>query len=61
MENKIPQPRMVNSNIYISNYESIEWRRRGTYCFDCGKTFKDGEDRKNFDDGHARCVNCNTN
>ena len=60
--NIIPQPRIINSCKYRQNYEEIEWRKRGTYCFNCGKTFKIDENRSYYEDGNAFCYKeCNFN
>ena len=55
------KPRPYNINNYENNYESIEWRRKGTYCYDCGKSFNKNDIIEYYSDGHAHCVKCNFN
>lgn len=33
-------PRNCFSHQFKQNYESIEWRERGTFCEDCNQNFK---------------------
>ena len=44
-----------------NNWDLIDWRKKGTYCFDCGKTFKTDEKRLYYDDENAHCNECNFN
>jgi hypothetical protein len=53
--------RVKNYKQYIQNYEEIEFRNKGTYCEECGKTLQYDEGRKFHTDGHVRCINCNYN
>lgn len=61
MSGKGSKRRVENFKKVQENWEDIEWRKRGTYCFNCGKTFKLDENRKYYEDGHASCKNCNFN
>lgn len=59
---EVPQPKKYNTRQYCTNYSDIEWRNKGDYCFNCGKTFKKDEMREYYDDGHAHCKGyCNYN
>ena len=53
----VPQPEMVNSQTYRNNFEGIDWRNRGAYCFVCGKNFGPEEQIRMKEDGHAECLN----
>lgn len=58
----IEQPNMINSKKYLEGYEQIEWRKKGTYCFDCGREFDVDRLRGYYEDGHAYCLpECNFN
>lgn len=56
------KPRNCFSKDFKNNYDEIDWRDKGTYCFDCGKTFGKDEKRDYYSDGQAKCLNgCNFN
>jgi hypothetical protein len=55
------KPRPYNLRKFEEGYEEIEWRERGTFCEECGRTFRP-EDERLFDtDNSAKCVHCNWN
>lgn len=47
---------------YTDNYREIDWRTKGEFCFNCGKTFRIDEKRIYYEDGNAYClIECNFN
>ena len=52
---------------YRDNFDSIEWRKRGTYCYNCGLLL-DSENMKNkpenyifYEDSNVSHKQCNFN
>lgn len=51
-----------SSEVFRVNFDEIEWRDKGTYCYDCGRTFLPEQERNFYEDGHAYCCGqCNFN
>lgn len=52
MNGKGSKPRNCFSKQYKENFDQIEWRDIGTYCFECGLTLKNP---KNIDEHGFVC------
>lgn len=64
---KSDKPRNCFSKQFKDNYESIEWRDKGSFCHNCGSSIKKEnltyrkESYIFYSDGNIAHVNCNYN
>lgn len=67
MNGKGDNPKNCFSKQFRDNYDIIEWRDRGSYCFECGFSIDMNKLKEYshffeiFEDGHVRHRNCNFN
>jgi len=57
MAGKGDRPRNLGPE-FRKNYDQIEWRKKGTYCYDCGRDLTDipADKRQYYPDGDATCT-----